>query len=120
MPKYLKFFLFPFALFLGIGIGIITTHEHGFFVLWLNENHASKADFFFQYWTYLGDGLAFVIVLLMLLLVKRRHGYVLGMLGISLAVVSYFLKRIVFWKNPSSGQILRRRRCSEFCRRSKY
>jgi len=100
MPKHVKFFLFPFILLIGLGVTIVLTQDHGFFVLWLNEYHTSSADFFFRYWTYIGDGLAVVVVFLTLLTFMRRHAYVLALLGITLAGVSAFLKQIVFGKVP--------------------
>jgi len=73
---------------------------HGFFVLFLNRYHTQALDFFFRYWTYLGDGMAVVTIFIVLLFLKRRHAYVMGILGITLLLVSYFLKRVVFGKVP--------------------
>lgn len=37
---------------------------HGDVVLWLNDNHSVFSDFFFKYWTHVGDGFVLAIVAL--------------------------------------------------------
>ena len=36
--------------------------NHGDFVLWLNDYHTAFGDFFFKYWTHLGDGLLLAVL----------------------------------------------------------
>ncbi|MCP4460823.1 MAG: hypothetical protein GY816_22790 [Cytophagales bacterium] len=57
-----------------------------------------SSDFLFKYWTHLGDGFTVFAVFVILLFTKKRHGYVLGLLGLALAGVSALLKQIVFGK----------------------
>ena len=42
--------------------------DHGSFVLWVNEMHSAFGDFFFKYWTYVGDGVTLGLVALIFLL----------------------------------------------------
>lgn len=49
--------------FLTLGLILISTN-HGDIVLWLNDLHGPGGDFFFKYWTYLGDGFLLGLVAL--------------------------------------------------------
>lgn len=60
------------ALYL-VSFGIyLMLSNHGDFVLWINGHHTPFLDFFFKYWTYLGDGI------------------LLGVIGLYFLLTSYF------------------------------
>lgn len=76
--------------------------EKGELVLWVNARHSPVLDVFFKYTTELGNGLLFVVIVLILLLVRFKYA-VAGALsfGITGGLVQ-FLKRQVFtdWHRP--------------------
>ena len=59
---------------LAFGILMLLTN-HGDFVLWLNDKHTSFGDFFFKYWTHLGDGVLLAIVALYFLFTNLYRFY---------------------------------------------
>lgn len=56
------------------GVLVALTH-HGDVVLWVNARHTVPADFFFKYWTYLGDGLLLAMVALYFLFTQLFRFY---------------------------------------------
>lgn len=70
--------------------------ERGWMVTWFSENRSPFGDAFFEYATYLGDGLFAVGVILIAGLVRARNWIVIG-LGTGLAGgLAQFFKRVVF------------------------
>lgn len=53
IDKELQWLTAIYLLFLGF---LIALTNHGDIVLWINARHTVQGDFFFKYWTYLGDG----------------------------------------------------------------
>ena len=45
-----------YYLFLGAGALLLLSTEKGEILLWINSRHNAFLDFFFKYWTHLGDG----------------------------------------------------------------
>jgi membrane-associated phospholipid phosphatase len=89
-------FFLPYLLFLIIGgllqIGYSKTEL--FFLI--NGNDYSVADYFFRYMTHLGDGLFYILVVLMLALVSYRKAAVaVGCYALS-SLIAQLLKRLVF------------------------
>lgn len=63
------------ALYLLFTGGLVALTNHGDVVLWINARHTVPADFFFKYWTYLGDGLLLAIVALYFLFTQLFRFY---------------------------------------------
>ncbi|MCE7995476.1 MAG: phosphatase PAP2 family protein [Roseivirga sp.] len=53
IDKELQWLVAVYLIVLGM-ITVLT--NHGDVVLWINARHTVQGDFFFKYWTYLGDG----------------------------------------------------------------
>jgi membrane-associated phospholipid phosphatase len=70
----LKAYLFPVLLFAISGALLLIILEKGDFFLWLNAKHTASLDPFFKYITWLGDGLFWAIVIVLLLLFRRQFG----------------------------------------------
>ena len=100
MTRPLQAFFIPYLLVFMVGMVTVYLQDHGDFVLWLNERHNPVLDVFFKWATYLGDGVFLAVVSVLLILFKRRYGFVLALIGISQAIVSFFLKRVVFGRVP--------------------
>jgi membrane-associated phospholipid phosphatase len=64
--------------------------------LFSNNFHSSVGDVFFKYLTYLGDGLAIVILFVLMLFVSFRKALIVGLSGFLSGFLAQFFKRIVF------------------------
>lgn len=64
--------------------------------IFINENTYGKADQFFRFATFLGDGITVSILALVFLLYRVRNGMLLAISGILTALITQFLKRQVF------------------------
>ncbi|WP_339815173.1 phosphatase PAP2 family protein [uncultured Imperialibacter sp.] len=68
----------------------------GGIVLLLNQSHNTLGDYFFKYFTHLGDGLVNLMVLIAFLLFSYRLSIVLSVVSIMQLVVSQLSKRVLF------------------------
>lgn len=93
-------FFIPYLCLFTLSTVYFFYRSHGEFVLWLNSLHNSTWDFFFKYWTHTGDAIFFGVVAVILIVIKRRFGLVLGLTGISVALVSLFFKHVLFPDAP--------------------
>jgi len=98
--KLNKLYTYPgmilYYFFLLLGILILFQFNKGEGIIWLNESGNSISDIFFKYWTYLGDGLVFLIVLVFF--VFRSYFYFFITIS-SIIIQTIFvqgLKRYVF------------------------
>lgn len=58
------------AIYMVLGGLLLVTTAHGDIVLWLNDRHSPLGDFFFKYWTHLGDGFLLGFVALIFLFIN--------------------------------------------------
>jgi membrane-associated phospholipid phosphatase len=92
-------FFLPYLLFLLIGgiLQFIYNKADLFFLI--NGNHSSAADYFFKYITHTGDGVFYILLIVLLALISYRK----ALIGISCyavsALVAQVLKRLVFADN---------------------
>lgn len=63
---------------LTIGFFHIILQSHGYLVLWLNQLHNPVFDLFFKYFTYLGDGIFYAVVLIFFV-VHRIRIFIIGL-----------------------------------------
>lgn len=96
-----KLFFTLCLVFIGFcGLQIIL-YPKGSLVLWFNSIRTIESDFLFKYITHLGDGLAFVIVsILILLFIKIRWGIICLFTYIASGLLAQFFKKIVFGPLP--------------------
>lgn len=95
-----KIFTYPgmilFYFFLITGAFILLLTEKGFWVIWLNENGSYFFDRLFRYWTWLGDGLIFAVLVLLFLF----RSYIFLIITLLAAIIQTIfvqgLKRYVF------------------------
>lgn len=92
-----KGFFVPFVVFIFCGLAWSILIDHGQFVLLVNQNYSALADTFFYYLTYLGSGVAFIIVALYLMIFKdfRSGYYAIATFAVS-SLIAQLLKRLVF------------------------
>ncbi len=83
IDKELQWLIAVYLVVLGT-ITVLT--NHGDVVLWINARHTVQGDFFFKYWTYLGDGVVLALVALYFLFTHLWRFYFM-MLSIALQTV---------------------------------
>lgn len=86
----------PYYVCLVVGMGVLLKHSKGDVIIWLNSHHSPSLDLFFKYWTHLGDGLVFIILILILLMVSYFKAITVAVAGISQTLVVQILKRVAF------------------------
>lgn len=67
---------------------------------WVNVRNSPGADVFFTYATYLGDGVFFVIVCVIVVIYRRRVGFMAFASFALSSLISLFLKTVVFSGSP--------------------
>ena len=93
-------FLIPMLVF-AFGGGIVLTQIHrGDIVLWVNHWHNPAADFIFRYVTWLGDGLFWLILFIMIAARKRSFGLRAASTGLLSALAVQALKNIFKMERP--------------------
>ena len=85
-----------YYLFLITGAALLLFSKKGDILLWINESHNEMLDIFFKYWTHLGDGLVFAILIAFFLMMNYFRALILAISVISQTVVVQGLKRFVF------------------------
>ncbi len=85
-----------YLLFCFTSLGFILIYDKQNFHLLLNQFHTPFWDTFFKYATFLGDGLMFGILFLLLFLIQRKWPWILVISGILTLIITHFLKKIIF------------------------
>lgn len=70
-------------------------------VLLINGNHTPFLDWFFAWFTFLGDGIWFAFTILLLIFVRFGHAIMTAIISVLLSVVSYVFKYALF---PGAGR----------------
>ena len=91
-----KYFLYPFLSVFTVALISWAFLDHGDVVLFLNANRTPFLDFFFRYWTHLGDGIFVGILFVILLIWKWKISIVFLAASLLQTLVSQGLKRLVF------------------------
>lgn len=94
-------FLITSFVFILIGVIFLVIQDKTSIHLAINEYHHPFLDFFFKYWTYVGDGIvAPIVVVLLGVYAYKKDGVAALMLGlgslIMAGLLSQFLKRVFF------------------------
>ena len=85
-----------FYLFLITGLVLLSQYEKGDIVIWLNQQHNGFLDVFFKYFTFLGNGIIFVIIIIAFLLLSYFRAILFTIAVISQTVIIQVLKKIFF------------------------
>ncbi len=95
-----NFYLIPYIVVFLVTLLVWSMIDHGDAVLLLNENRNPVFDFFFKYWTHLGDGIFVGVLFVGLVIWKWRLAIVFLALGFAQLLFSQGLKRLVFQDIP--------------------
>ena len=101
----------PFLICLGIyfiALGaLLRIFEKGQIEIWINRQHNIVADFFFKYWTFVGDGIFVTIVIVLLLFYRYYYAFFcLFAILIKTAIVQY-LKLNLYHYEPRPKMFLK-------------
>ncbi|AQG81611.1 phosphatase PAP2 family protein [Spirosoma montaniterrae] len=95
-----RFFFLPYALALVVVGMLQLLYSQTQLMQWVNARNSPAADVFFTYATYLGDGVFFVAVCLIVLIYSWRVGLMTFASFALSSLVSVFLKTVVFTNSP--------------------
>ncbi len=78
--------------------------EKGDIVLWVNTMHHPVLDLLMKYWTYLGDGIMLLALLIGMLFYRYYFSIAVVVLTVLILLFSQGLKRTIFegWKRPTA------------------
>lgn len=95
-----KFFIIPYLVTLFFVTIILIVFSKAEIHIFINQFHNTFADIFFKYFTYLGDGIAIAIFIVLLLFVRYRYTLImLGSVFFATIVVQLF-KRVLYAGEP--------------------
>jgi membrane-associated phospholipid phosphatase len=89
-------FLLPYVLFLLAGGVLQYLYSPTEIFLYINSHFHPFSDFFFQFFTHLGDGLFFTAIVLLLLFVRFRDALIAVACFAVSSLIAQLLKRFVF------------------------
>jgi membrane-associated phospholipid phosphatase len=92
------------ALLLAVFVGIYGKDQS---FLMINGRYSTRADYFFNYVTYLGDGLIWVPLFLYTLLYKRDFFIAVLTAVIICTLITHFGKRVIFADEPRPLRLMR-------------
>lgn len=94
-------FTTAYVLFLIIGCFLFYNYSKPELELALNQYNTPYFDFFFKYYTYVGDAIIFIIANVVILIFNRRNGALMAIAGILQMIIVRGLKWYVF---PSAAR----------------
>ena len=95
-----NYYLIPYIIVFLLALLTWSVIAHGDAVLFFNANRNPVLDFFFKYWTHLGDGVFVGVLFIGLLIWKWRLAIIFLALGLAQLLFSQGLKRLVFRDIP--------------------
>ncbi len=81
-----------------IGAWLLLTQDKGFAVLWFNAQHSLVLDIFFRYFTWVGDGVFYAVVIVGLFFWQRKAA-LLGLLSFAVSGGAVQLCKKVFFSD---------------------
>lgn len=89
-------FLIPYLIFIILGGVLLFANSKTDTHLEFNTFHSTFFDIFFYYITFLGDGVAALLVVIMLMAVKFRYAFIVGVANIIASLITQILKHTLF------------------------
>jgi len=94
LEKKIPFYSLLILLF--IGFYFLWTFDKNELHLAINRYHADSYDIFFKYITHLGDGIAFFILIIAVIILKKEYATSFIIAGLTTLIVAYILKHLIF------------------------
>lgn len=89
-------FLIPYLIFIVLGAVLLLANSKTNTHLEFNTFHTHFFDIFFYYITFLGDGVTALLVVIMLLAVKYRYAFIVGVSNFIASLITQILKHTLF------------------------
>ena len=89
-------FLIPYLIFIILGGILLFANSKTDTHLEFNTFHSAFFDILFYYITFLGDGVAALLVVVMLMAVKFRYAFIVGVSNIIASLIAQILKHTLF------------------------
>lgn len=89
-------FFICYFIFLVIGGGALLYYPKTELFLFINQNHHYTSDYFFRYFTNVGDGIFYGVVILALLCYRYKYAIIAFVSFLLTSSVAQLLKRLVF------------------------
>lgn len=93
-------FFAVFVIFLIIGGGVLVVLHQGDDILFFNQHRTIFSDFFFRFFTKLGEVYVYLPVLLLLLFYRYRYAVSVPLLGITVLTLSFGFKSLFAHDRP--------------------
>ena len=90
-----RFFIVSYLIFLFIATFFLILYSKSQVHIYLNQYHYPIADFFFKYNTYLGDGIAVAIFMLLLIFIRYRYFLIMAGSVLLTTIVVQSFKRLI-------------------------
>ena len=88
--------IYLLLIFFLLGIAGFFVFNKGEFELMINHYHNAGCDFFFRYFTYLGDGLVFIFLIILLLFYRYYYIILTAIVILLQTIVVQVLKMVIF------------------------
>jgi membrane-associated phospholipid phosphatase len=95
-----RYFFYLFGLYVFFGAWILQSTSKGEVVLYINEMHNVFLDYFFMYFTHVGDGLTFILLGVLLFFKNRQKAIVVLVCFAITGLTSLLFKEIIFHEEP--------------------
>lgn len=102
-----KIYFIIYLLFIAFSSYFLWNNSKEEIHLFLNQFHAKPADFFFKYFTDLGDGIAIMVVILFLLFISKRMSIQVAAAGFLSGLIAQVLKKGIFSTSPRPSAYFR-------------
>lgn len=90
---------------LFIFICVLALGKINFFLL-LNKDLGKPADYFFEYWTYMGDGLIYIPLLILFIIYRKRFIPLLAATFVISTIITHLFKDILIPNEPRPSKAI--------------
>ncbi|MEO0776797.1 MAG: phosphatase PAP2 family protein, partial [Bacteroidota bacterium] len=96
-----RIYFFAVGLFLLLGLILLASIEQGAAIRFFSERRSPAGDWFFRYFTQMGEEPIYLLALLGLLFVRFRYALLVPLIGVLVTLVSYLTKQLFAHDRPS-------------------
>lgn len=94
-----KVFFIGLIVFLSFGAGLLLNMDKGDMVRFLNHHHHPGGDVFFKYYTWVGDGLCYLLLVLLLFFYRKTYSLLALICFATVGLTVQLLKNFVFYES---------------------
>ncbi|MCX6351767.1 MAG: phosphatase PAP2 family protein [Bacteroidetes bacterium] len=91
-----KSFFLGYLIFFTIGVGLCVAYNQAQILEFINSRNSPTADFFFKYYTHVGDGIFLIAVAVILMFLSIKKGVVILLAGMVEGGLVQLLKQYIF------------------------